>query len=86
MGLVESGRRDRAVLPSQLRLQAERTDEVNQTIKCPWCTKKVNLSPKGCIKSHLVSTGVRCFGVGARVGDNDPSRFSLTVTKKGRGA
>ena len=35
-----------------------------KTAKCPFCTKTVSLSKKNCILSHLVSTGVKCVGIG----------------------
>lgn len=33
-------------------------------IKCPWCGRKIGFSKSGNIEPHIVSTKIKCVGVG----------------------
>jgi len=48
-------------------------------VKCPWCSKKVAISDKGCLMSHLNGGGIKCVGVGVNI--NQISELSEEVKK-----
>jgi len=53
-------------------------------IKCPWCTKKVAVSAKGCIESHLGPGGVKCPGVGVDIHQISEMSEALKQVKNGK--